>query len=409
MRNLGRLVVSALSVPLLAAARAQAQLVVEGLPLPGCDGAFAGPDPVDSPSGAAQRVLATMRMADLDGARRVLAVSWAAARRREWTTTDLGWLTPALYWYLRASRDDGFAAGLAAEVDGPLRHMPPVDVRGTFALEALLAHALLCRGGIVSARGRHDAAGEWIELGVARWREVERLTWQPGLGHFRPRCTGDDIVLPAPADPAALIPAAAGMLLASDDRMERNLMSCSRRACDGSAPERAAFHDATARAAALAAAAQLADRPLRDAAWRAMVEALAHDAPAGESAARCLDAALFAVTGVRLATGVAVDEGWLRLRPWLPPGHEHVRLTHMIAEGATFDLDLSIRTGPSHDDELDDPASPPPSGPRLRVRIDLVSAATGSLRVILQGGGVQIVTTMAPGDRFERSLTIDDP
>ncbi len=404
------MVLGVLSALLFASARAQAQLEVEGLRLPCRYEAFAGPDPVDSPSAAAQRVLANMRIADFDGARRVLATSWAAARRREWTTTDLGWLTPALYWYLRASRDDGFVADLVADVDEPLRHLPPVDVRGTFALEALLAHALLCRGGIAGVRGNAgSAAREWIEPGIARWRNIERLTWQPGRGHFRPRCTGDEILLPSPADPAALIPAAAGMLLASDDRMERNLRSCSRRALHGSTHERAAFADATALAAALAAAAQLADRPMRNAAWQTMAEALSRGVPSGEAAARCLDAALFALTGVRLATGVAVDEGWLRLRPWLPPGHEHARFARVVAEGALFDLDLSIRDGPRRDDEPDDPGAPLPNGLRLRVRLDLVSATTGGLRVILQGDGVQFVTTMAPGDRFERSLPFEAP
>jgi hypothetical protein len=156
---------------------------------------------------------------------------------------------------------------------------------------------------------------------------------------------------------------------------------------------------------ATAAAVQAAD----DEALRRWWPALLAD-QGGADAGRRLDAIVFALTGLRIATGVGVDEGWLRLRPWLPPGHHRLELRGLLAEGAVLDVAITARCGPRHADEGDDHAIlAADPGPRLRVRVTIRSAAGQRVRVVLEGRGAQYVTSLDPGAVFERSLPTAPP
>jgi hypothetical protein len=194
------------------------------------------------------------------------------------------------------------------------------------------------------------------------------------------------------------------MLIATGDRLQQHVRASLRDLL------RRPAADVRAATCLLAGAAQLGDRALLDAAWHA-VATCDLDTASGGDAGRCLDATLFAVTGLRLATGAGVDAGCVRLRPHLPPGHDHVILQGLVADGARFDLDLASRSGELRHDERDEAtALGNHLGPRLRVTATLVDAVDASARsIVLQGDNLQYVARLAFGDHLTRSLPIGPP
>lgn len=390
------------------------------------------PSPLGNGMDAAFTVLGRLRVGDFAAAHDALDAARAAMvlpADDEVRPTDVAWLVVAHYWYLRASRDTAMirerwpwlraVAQRAAAAPGPSP--------ATFVHEAMLVHCLFCLGGLQDtldrierpARWRSSApsprpGAEWTCAAVTRQIELERSAWQPGRGHFRAHLTAGTIALPERADVSLLAPAAAGLLVATSDRMLRHLRAV---VADEQATTNCLhafaepFLPLTA-ALALSAATQLDDEAARSTFWSQLVE-LDPVAPRIETAVAGaqLDGACFALTGLRLATGAGLDEDWVRMRPWLPPHHDHLVLRGLHADGAHFELELSVRTGPLHDDEAGEPAiaTCAASGSRLRVRLTLVATAGSTSRtVIVQGAGVQYLAEMRCGDVLERSLPRSD-
>ncbi|MEO6594881.1 MAG: hypothetical protein ABIP94_09025, partial [Planctomycetota bacterium] len=247
---------------------------------------------------------------------------------------------------------------------------------------------------------------KWTRRAIDRLIELERLTWQPGRQHFRSTLGGGDIATPERTDPLLLAPAAAGLLVASADRALQHLRTVlleANPALDCLCPTDWLAYQTTWR---VAAATQLDDEVVRATQWVALMESAADGAmPPGVAGAR-LDAACFAATGLRLATGVGIDEDWVRLRPWLPPMHEHLVLRGLHADGARLDLELTAREGPPQADETGEAAMlSAPAAKRVRVRLCLAAAINNRPRaVVLLGGGAQYVSELRPGDVLERSL-----
>jgi hypothetical protein len=334
---------------------------------------------------------------------------------------DLAWFVAAHYWHLRASRDAEPMSSRWPELQGALRRAEAAS-RTTFVQEAMLVHAMFCLGGLLDTRDRIEnptrwqqtqpsprPGATWTRSAVERICELEASSWQPGRGHFRPHLTAGAIVLPERADVSVLVPAAAGLLVATEDRLLRHLRTV---IAENPAATSAVSAAATpflpfATAFELSAATQIEHEAARTRCWNTMLAALEPQGLPAPLAGALLDAAFFAVTGLRLATGAGVDEDLVRVRPWLPPHHDHLRLRGLSVDGASLDLELSLRTGQFGRDEAEEPALAdlPAAAPRLRVRLALVSTPGGSARtVVLQGAGTQYLAELTPGAVLERSL-----
>lgn len=358
-----------------------------------------------TPAGGEDRacaLLGCLRLGQLDAARDRLDAAPADGDR-----AAACWAVIAHHWYLRASRDTAtirahlprLRATLLRASEGPAS-------AATFAAAALLPHAWFCLGELAGACGEPDQGAANTRRAVDLWLELERQVWQPGRGHFRPHPTHGEIVLPEPPDATVLAPAAAGLLIATGDRLPRHL----RTACTmllGRAPT-----DLPAATWLLAAAAQLGDNGLLDAAWRALPAVGTGGARMTPGdAGRRLDATLFAVTGLRLATGAGVDPRCIRLRPWMPRGVGHAILRNLVADGAHFDLELTERRDEWQPGELAEGQLPARLRPlRLRVQLTLRAVADASPRsFVLAGDGMQYVTVLHPGEHIARSLPLDRP
>jgi len=350
----------------------------------------------------AMTVLGQLRLAQLDTARDLLDAS-----PPDRDVAAACWAVVSHHWYLRASADTPFVRDRLPTLRNALAAATPAGpaATATFAEAALVPHAWLCLGDLLTACGDGDGtqAAATSRRAIELWLDLERQVWQPGRGHFRPRPTRGRILLPEPPDATVLAPAAAGLLLASGDHLQRHLHASL------SDLLRRPAADACAAAWLLAGAAQLGDRDLLDAAWdRLSAFADRVGATSGGEAGRRLDAMVFAITGLRLATGAGVDARCVRLRPHLPPGHDHLTLRGLVADGAHFDLDLAARSGARRDDEPDEAtALGARPGPRLRVTITLGRTRDGSARsFVLQGDGLQYVARLQAGDQLARSLPI---
>lgn len=292
------------------------------------------------PAGAAARagaVLAALRNGDIENAAARLGMDRAALRDSSTSTTDtaqVAWLVGAHLWTLRATGDrqhivPRLPALLAASEAAAAE---PRSLR--FAEEALQVHMLLCSGNLLDhcERNRPSPAvrpgARWSERAVERLLELERRSWQPGVGHYRPQLTRGDIALPAAADASLLLPAAAGMLVGSGERVLQNLRTVL--AAPGIDPADPHY---------LAAATLCRDDAARARSYAALLASDALQDP--ERAGFAFDALCYAVTGLRLAVGAAVDEDWVRFSPWLPPGRERVELHGLRSHGARFDLCLT--------------------------------------------------------------------
>ncbi|HZN40155.1 MAG TPA: hypothetical protein VFD82_15220 [Planctomycetota bacterium] len=373
---------------------------------------------------AAFTALGQLRLGDPTAARDTLAAAWSNARGDDAAALprdDLAWYVVAHYWYLRACRDPGPMTSHWPELQGALRRAEAAS-RTTFVQEAMFVHGMFCLGGMLDTRDRIETptrwqktqpsprpGAPWTQRAIERICELEASTWQPGRGHFRPHLTAGAIVLPEPADLSVLVPAAAGLLIATQDRLLRHLRTV---VGEGPAATRAASATAApflpfGKAFELSAATQVEDEAARTRCWNAILEALDPERLPAAHAGALIDAALFAVTGLRLATGAGVDEDVVRMRPWLPPHHDHLRLRGLSVDGASLDLELSLRTCPFCRDEADEPALAdlPAAAPRLRVRLALVATpGDGARSVVLQGAGTQYLAELRPGAVLERSL-----
>ena len=250
-------------------ARAPAQLQVEGLDLPCIPRFAAGATPARPTARANARILlGWLRLGEHDRAREVLTARPGPTNREE-----AAWLAAATYWYFRASGDleaiRPVVPAFARELSLP---MPTDGARNAFAAEALVVHGMLCCGGLEAAltASPSAASGSGIrQRAIERWLEVERQAWQPGRGHFRPLLTAGQIVPPEVADASLLVPASAGLLLASGDRFARHLRAVTDDAL--AFPDARGFLDPDNAALLLGAATQLGDHATRRAAWAALL------------------------------------------------------------------------------------------------------------------------------------------
>jgi hypothetical protein len=323
---------------------------------------------------AARCALGLLRLGECERAAEVVAGACRALRDGEAAAPC--WTAAAAYWYARATGD---TAPFREHLDALGRAIGGDGVPPTFVEGAMRAHAMFCLGGLCEATGGDGAP--WRQRAIAHWLELERQTWQPGRGHFRPRPTCGEIALPEPADVSIAAPAAAGMLIASGDRALRNLRTfLAAPVVEATPPWAEHFARDTI---AAAAAVQLGDEQALASLWPAL---LTHPAATTHDAAGRLDAILFAMTGLRVATGEGVDEGWLRLRPWLPPGSDRIDVTGLRAEGAVLDVFVVRHPGET----------------TPRVRVLLRTTHDGATRpLIVHASGASYVTRLSPGESFE--------
>lgn len=314
------------------------------------------------------------------------------------------WAVIAHHWYLHASGDTATVQVHLPKLCAALDRVGAAsEPAATFEAAALLPHAWFCLGDLLDTCAEAGSGSASSRRGLDLWLELERQVWQPGRGHFRPHPTRGEVLLPEPPDATVLAPAAAGLLIASTDHMERHLRTSLQTLL------RRPPTDLRAATRLLCGAAQLGNDDLLVLAWQALLAIDDGGAKSAGEAGRQLDAMLFAITGLRLATGAGVDPRCVRWRPWLPPGADHLVLHNLAADGARFDLDLTTRHGELQPDERDEGAlSGTRIGRRLRVQLTLVAAATGSHRTILLAGrGVQYIAHLRAGDRLSRSLPLD--
>lgn len=298
---------------------------------------------VDAPLYAfAAACLGRLRLGDAVGSRRVLATGRERLAAAKHDGGAIGWLVAAHLWHRRATgAAAGSAAGLAdliAALELAAAAPPALD----FASEAMLVHGMFCLGSLLDTAAATVAGAKqplveappgarWTARAIDRQIELERRTWQPGRGHFRPRLIDGEVALPQPAEPSLLLPAAAGLLIATGDRLDRHLRTVLEAPLAAPACSLDGWSLPLLR---LVASSQLGLDAAQAAAWS---PALADRTAAPGFA---FDALLFAVTGVRIASGAGLDEQWLRCRPWLPPDVQRLEVTPIVAGGCRFALQL---------------------------------------------------------------------
>ncbi len=355
---------------------------------------LAATTPTATARDVALRILLHLRAGDGESGWRALAAATANDER------DATWLVIAWLWQVRATGTcrlpEAQRTALLASL-APARSAPR---DASFAGESLRVHALFAAGAVLDRLAIGDRAAEWTAAAVRRQVALEASHWQPERAVFRPFVRDGDVDAPMRADATTLLPPALGMVLATGDCMARHLAQafCDTTPAAGSAP------DGWCAALRLVAATQRLDERGRRTAWRELVQADPQALPA-EHAPLIADAAWFALTGARLATGAGLDESWQRFAPWLPADCERLVVRDLLAGGARYDLALTVRDGPLRDDERDDTAHVQDGGPRLHAHLRLRATADGAPRtVVFAGDGMQTLQLMHPGETFACSL-----
>jgi hypothetical protein len=343
----------------------------------------------------ALRILLQLRAGGAEGGWRALATATANDER------DATWLVVAWLWQARATGTCRLPEERRATLLAALAPAKSAPREAHFAGESLRVHALFAAGALLDRDGRGARTGaEWTAAAVRRQVALEASHWQPMRGAFRPFVHDGDDDAPNRADTTTLVPAALGMLLATGDCMARHLAQ----AFFDTAPAAGSAPDGWCAALRLVAATQRLDDRGRQTAWRELAAADPQALPA-EHAPLIADAAWFALTGVRLATGAGLDESWQRFAPWLPADCERLVVRDLLAGGARYDLVLTVRDGPPRDDERDDTAHVQDGGPRLHAHLRLRATADGAPRtVVFAGDGMQTLQVLHPGETFACSL-----
>jgi hypothetical protein len=346
----------------------------------------------------AHTVLARLRLGEPAVAASLLARGRALALAELTTAArddEAAWLVTAHLWYWRTTADHaGVRAtlpALTALAEAAADALPPTFAAA--ARQVLLRWNLATLWDEVASPSLPAGPGRWPATTAAtapgrRWAaaavgcllELERQSWQPGQGHFRPRLTAGALEPPAAFDPATLEPMRLGLLVATGDHMQRHLAG-GLAALTAGAVAPACLDDA------LAAATQQRD-DLARAQWAR--QALADSEPA-DPAAR-LDAWLHALTGIRLATGPGLDEGWSTLAPWLPPDCDRWQLDAVGLHGARW----SLRCGRE-------------PGNALRLVVRGGSATAMAHTLVVQRAGQQWVHELPLGATFELQLPAGAP
>tara|TARA_R110002096_G_scaffold55520_4_gene142381 strand:- start:450 stop:1718 length:1269 start_codon:yes stop_codon:yes gene_type:complete len=229
-------------------------------------------------------------------------------------------------------------------------------------------------------RGQHE------RIATARLLALEGEAWQPGRGHYRPIPCGGQLLVPAPADASLLQPLTFGMLLASGDRLTKHLRNTVAAARSNSKLRwQATLPACDVAALLLTAAAQLGDDDAMREAFASVVQQRATDPGL---AARNLNAAMQAITGVRLAAGGGLSPRWLRMTPWLPDGITAAELRGVLA--LTHEFTMSLQRGQTK------------SG--LRVTVQLHQGKSTTLPLVVGNRWQQFVTEVRTDQPFECEL-----
>ena len=347
---------------------------------------------------AAGSLLAHLRCGEVDAATAILR----AALPTDGPAPDVAWLCPMHLWHLWTVGEPALVQPhLAALLQATLAQDEQPEPRPHHFVDAAMhVHMLLCAGSLVDELERQARPTAWSEAtpaqlpgapwrarAIARQLDLERRAWQPGRGHFRATLTAGEIALPCLGDDSVLLPNALGAQLATGARLRRHLQTllrCEPRqdAAAGRFPPTCAWR--------LAAASELADETNRVRWFRSLLEE-ANTPPALRGFA--LDAAIFACTGLRIATTLPVGRTvcW---SPWLPPGSPRVQLHGLMALGARFSLTLHV-----------DPAS----GSTV-TRVALLSSRDhGPRTIVIMAAAGSSTHELQPGDFVERALPRPQP
>lgn len=235
--------------------------------------------------------------------------------------TDAAWAVVATFWSWRATADVAARASDWLRVEQAVRAVlasRPKDLREA----TLRTHAIACAAELAVP----DRATDFVQQARIALLEFEAAHWSEAHSAFVDRDAAPSL--------HGLRPCAIGMLAATGDRAERNARRCLS-ATDGD-------HSLDA----LVASAQFDAIDGRE-----LAAHLASDA--GDEPGRELDAVLFAITGLRLATGPGVDAQWLRLRPRLPAGFDRMRIDGLALDGyaIAFTFEHSAQIGPRPADD----------------------------------------------------------
>ena len=285
-----------------------------------------------------------------------------ARTEAEHRAADAAWAVVATFWAWRATADLEARTSDWSRVERAVRTVlasRPTDLREA----ALRAHAIACAAELAA----DDRASGYVQHARSALLEFESRHWSEEHGAF--------VDLGSPPSRHGLHPCAIGMLAATGDRAERNARRC------------LSGNDGAPSLDTLVAKAQFESVDGRDLAARVVSDA-------GDEPGRELDAVLFALTGLRLATGPGVDAQWLRLRPRLPAGFDRMRIDGLASDGyaIAFTFERSAQVGPQ-----------PVAGATQPHR--------GSFTVTQQGGSAswrQLVVHM-DGNTFVVAAIADEP
>jgi hypothetical protein len=377
----------------------------------------------------------------------------AAARRTEpaaagWDALavpegDLAsWVVIHHAWYLRASRDaalvrahwplleacvkrlprrvDGRQPLVGGEPWGP----PPGDgiaaMDWSFANSCLQVQAVACVGSMLDTLDRIDAeirepmrwaegappdrpGADWTRRAVALLTAMEATFWRERLGYFLPAVSAaSGAACERPWLTANLLPMWSGMLTASGNHTVQNATATLAATGRGQ-------RSVLGTAMTLATLVQC-DGSERGAELEALLAAagpsglFAATAPPGReldllATGAALDAVLFALTGLRIATCPGFDEDWIRLKPMLRAGSQRASYRGLTADGWCIDLWLTA-TGDHAEADADAPA-----GHLLIALADRSAAPAGRRRVLLQCFGAQFQDWLSPGATLERRMS----
>lgn len=380
---------------------------------------------LDDQTGA---VLALLRLGHWQQARAVLEFEFACIRRRGAVTASLprladdpepaplgpardwdrlevpGGGTAAMlvlqhYWYLRATRDTALIRRHWPLLEACVKRTPRqhgvltrADSDGAFALAdaAVLLQAVFCLGGMQDQIDRIEHPERWrlrppqprpgagyCGSALRLLQQFERQFWVDDAGRFatalRPASLWPE---PAPQPVAGLLPAWAGMLTTTGDKTVRHaqaMLSALRLRDDHAAAELAVMLTALTQFEGAERVPTLAELLRCDIAALRLGDV-----------GRAVDAALFAVSGLRCAASPGVDEDWLRWRPELPPGAHRLAL-RCVAHGAfAGDLCIDDQAGSLH----------------CVLTARTVATADDTLLAVLQCRGQQVQARLAAGDTF---------
>ncbi len=356
---------------------------------------------------------------------------------------DVAWCLLHHYWYLRASGDRAMVARQLPSLLGLgerlVRDATPAQ---TFAKGVLRLHAVACCGGLLDSLEEDEGPADhrrpepsspgvvWARRAATLRADLERRYWSPSLAQFT-AAAGDAPITATDT----LLPCWIGMLATTGDKTRQNALAALRHLGRGDAsishtlapPPTTTSVPQTLMLPALATIAitqfegdlesELATllRLMTAAAVADNDDATASPFdPLGLGAA--VDALLFALTGVRMATGPGIDEDWLRLRPHLPPGGRWLRLRGLRHDGWCGELTVARQIGapgPAEQQLLQrcgeaaaaDVAEASAAAPNARITGDLVLRSPdpdlGYYRVVLHCQGRQLIAPVHSGERFE--------